>query len=203
MIQRHSFIASTLIGFGILLAASGCSTYEPMTKDDQNEGYPKSEDAIRVTLSDGSIIESSPFLHLFTHEPSDVIVGVGQDRSKGAVFKGLINVKDLDSVKKFPTANEVFLVCWLKNKTSLGFNNGDYLILTSKDPPGFWCAGRKTTSTGTVDFNGMLTRDKIADIEVRKFAFVATARLAAVTVGPVVIFYFLIEAVRGRLNWNM
>lgn len=149
MTRQPSFMASTLIAVGLVLIASGCYTYESISKDRLNEGYPKTEDAIRITLTDGSVIESPQYAHLFTLEPTNIAMGNGQERTRPTLFNGIIRASDLDSAKKVSTAKGEFLVCWLKNETSLGFKEGQYLMLTTQDPPGFWCARRRTWPSGS------------------------------------------------------
>lgn len=189
------FVLAT-ISFTGICTFTGCYTYDSISEHELINGYPKPEHAVRITLTDGSVIHSPEYLHIVTNEPTNVIVGIGQDRSKSTVFKGIIVANDLDSAKKVPTTEGVSLVCWLKNKTSLGFKEDQYLMLTSQDRPGFWCAGRRTTPVGTTDFKGMLTREQVGGIEVKKFDYETTAYIIA----PVAIFFLAIEVFRGSLG---
>jgi hypothetical protein len=179
-----------------LLFFTGCYTYESISKDGENGGYPKTEDAIRITLADGSVIESPPYLHIATYEPTRIVMGVGQERTRAMSFEGIVKTNDLDSAKEVSSAQGEVLVCWLKNGTSLGFMHGQYLTLTKQDPAGFWCVGRRTTSVRTVDFRGIVMRDQIVHIEVEVFSVWRTATLVvittplAITAGAVINFFF-------------
>ncbi|MGB2868277.1 MAG: hypothetical protein WBD36_07490, partial [Bacteroidota bacterium] len=133
----------------------GCYTFVSISETELVNGYPRPERAIRVTLRDSSVIHSPEYLHIATNEPTDVIMGIGQYQSTSTTFEGIVEAKDVDSVREVPG---VSLLCWMKNKTCLGFREGQYLMLTSEDRPGFWCAGPRTTRAGITPFKGMLTR---------------------------------------------
>jgi len=188
------FVLAT-ISFTGLCTIPSCYTYDSISEHELINGYPKPEQSVRIILKDGSVIDSPEYAHLLTSEPTSLIVGVGQERSKLTVFKGIIAASDLDSVKTVPTSEGVFLVCWLKNKTSLGFKEGQYLMLTSQDRPGFWCAGRRTTPAGTTDFKGMLTQDQIVGIEVKGFDYETTAYITIAPAALVALFFLAIWAV--------
>lgn len=156
-------VASTLLS---------CYTHQSISESEFVSGHPKPEQSVRIVLRDGSVIDSPGFLHIVTNEPTDVIVGIGQDRSTSRAFNGILAPGDLDSVKKVPTADGLSLVCWLKNRTSLGFKEGQFLMLTIQDPPGLRCIGQKTSSVGgahisnnSADFRGRLSRDQVERME--------------------------------------
>ena len=197
MSQLQSVTLSRIILIAAIVIVSGCYTYAPMTNDEQTEGYPRIEDEIRITLTDGSLIESPAYLHVLTREPSDLIVGIGQERKKSTPFKGVIVKTDLDSSKEVSTKEGLSYICWLKNKTSIAFKPNEYLKLTGADPPGFWCAGPRTSPDGTTDFKGMVTRGQIGGIEVKKFDYETTAYI---TIAPAALFFLAIQA--GRFAYH-
>ena len=171
------------------LLISGCYTYRSVTKDDQGEISAKNEEAIRVTLKDGSVIESPPFMHILTREQSDLIIGTGQERSTSRTFKGLITSSEIDSTRPISTADGEALVCWLKNKTSVAFKPREYLRLTMEDSPGLWCLGERKTPGVVIDFRGVVPRDQIEGIEVVELNSGNTLKLAAgIALLPVAVF---------------
>jgi hypothetical protein len=165
--------------------------YNAIPQDELFNNYPKPEQSIRITLQDGSVIESPEYAHILTDKPMSLIVGVGQVRSQSTPFKGMILASELDSAKEVSTTEGVSLVCWLKNNTSLRFKEGEYLVLTSHDPPGFWCAGRRTTPVGTTHFKGMLARDQVGGFEVRELDYQTIAWI----IGPVAVLWVVIRSI--------
>lgn len=188
MTQYRSFISLRLIVVQALLI-SGCYTYRSMTEDGQNEVVPNNEDAIRITLNDGSVIESPAFMHVDTHEPSDLIIGTGQERSTPRTFKGILTSGEIDSVKTIPTAGGEALLCWLKNRSSIAFKPHEYLRVSMQDPPGLWCAGKKTSLGGVSEFRGIVSREQLTDIEVEHLDGLKSAAVVAAPVLLAVLLY--------------
>lgn len=179
MSQRRSFNLHAVILLQVVLMSSGCYSYRSVTAEEQGESYPRSEDEIRVTLTDGSVIESPAYLHIETKERSDLIVGIGQERKSAMPFKGVISRGNLDSSKEISTSQGIFLVCWLKNKSAIVLKQGEYLVLAMQDPAGFWCAGTINTSGEERPFRSIISPVHIAKIEAKGFSYVNTALITA------------------------
>ena len=186
--MRHSI---SLICFSLILT-TGCYTYSSVDIEGQHVTFPNPEDAIRITMTDGSVIESPEYLHILTKEPCDLVIGIGQQRLNSTSFKGVIAKSEMDSMAEISAKDGLFLVCWLKNRNQLGFKSGEYLIVTSKDSVGFWCAGKKFSSEGETPFRGILSPVQISKLEVSR---VNSLLIAQFILAPILIYILVVEII--------
>lgn len=160
-----------LCGFiiALLVTQQGCSYYL-LTQAEVNEGKIPPEASIRVTRIDSSVVESGPFRHLVVGGPSDLVIGSGMERRSGKLFAGTVSRSEIDSARQIQVMStdgvrETFLVCWLKNKISIGFAEYDYLDITPEHAVGLWSVGTVTDRGRTEPFKGRIDSADIKMIE--------------------------------------
>ena len=163
-----------LFGFiiALLVTQPGCSSYR-LTEEEVNRGNIPSDHKVRIVLIDSSIVESGSYKHLVVQEPADLVTGSGTERRSGKPFAGVISRSEIDSARVVeltgPKKTSAAYVCWLKNGTSVGFTEYDYLDITPEHAPGLWCAGSRAGRGPSRPFKGRIDSAEIAMIEAEDY----------------------------------
>lgn len=164
---------SVVLGSTLLL--NGCMSYCPLERSEREQGRPKPDERILVTLVDGGTIEAEPYLHVAVSEPSDFVYGVGhwvnKHTAKDSTFRGKLFRSSVVSSATITSRSERHLFCWLSDSTLIVFKEGDYLVITPDQGTGLWCAGVRKSKEGHQAFAGRIPFDNIKQYKVQEFAW--------------------------------
>jgi hypothetical protein len=168
----------------------GCYPLSDLTHEELIDQKSQDE-AITITLVDGSVIESSPYHYIYTTEPSNFIYGSGKQkhrfiRGDDKEFIGKVDRSSIDSLGFIGR----YIVCYLPDSTYIYFEEENYVIITPDQSPGLWCAGILTVDHKESAFSGKIPNERIKQIEMRKFSHWQTYSLVGgliVVVGIIII----------------
>lgn len=155
------------------LILEGCYSYQELTHEEVSKGMIPPEVAIRITRTDGSVVQSGPYRHVLVQEPSDFIIGSGLNRKTGWSFSGTVSRSDIDSVRevriKDPRGEErLYLLVWLSNQSSFAFEEYGHLDITPGHESGLWCAGVLADGNRAGPFKGRIDNLTIQKVEAER-----------------------------------
>ena len=192
----------------VLLCSSllfeACTTSSLITEKEQAQLRADPEDAIGITLNDGSKVEAEPYHYVEVNEPSDFVFGIGQrlDKNSGkySEFKGKINSVSVDSSDTSfiesggGRVHVRYYNFLLSDSSKVRFKKDDYFTVYSKENSGIWCTGLIESKGQTRQFKGRIPYDSIRTIEVQKFSTVQTVVLLAGVAGAAYLIAYGIAA---------
>ncbi|HUL44093.1 MAG TPA: hypothetical protein VLY03_07020 [Bacteroidota bacterium] len=172
------------------LFLEGCTSFSSISRNEQLQGLPRNNEYIRITLNDGSEIESAPYQHAYVTAPSDFVMGMGRmtwaQRDKDSTFSGMIDRTAIDSSRMLTLNGHRRYVCWLPGSVKISFREEQCLIITPDSGTGFWCIGTIRGGSTNRDpgfFSGKIPPGNIREIGVRELSALETAvALTACTV---------------------
>lgn len=178
------YIASFLIPC-LLLQLAGCYSFQQISINEELEMINSEDKDVKITLTNGDIIQSEAFHHTFIMKPTEFIISKGdkffQDKELSKTFNGKIFLSEIDS--SFFNENKRIYTVWLKSKDKVNFPEGDYFIATEQTENGFWYWNKNQTSR--IDLSD------IAMFEVDELNVVATLLLVGGGIIAVIFVYFL------------
>lgn len=172
-----------------LVLFEGCYSFLVLDEAKLKGGQPSEQDALRITLRDGSTIAVEPHHHTIVGERSNFIYGVGKRThrytGKVSAFAGKLFLSSLDSVRTRKIGPLNNIECYLPDSTIVQFKGKDNVMVTEEQGVGLYCIGVLKRVTNAVPFSGKISMEDIEQIEVKELSVGKTALVVA-AVGLVV-----------------
>lgn len=173
----------------VAMLLEGCYSYAVFDPEGMGRPLPPDNESMRVTLKNGSTIESEALHHVMVNVPSNFIYGVGTSLKrfggKEQTYVGHIDPSIVDSSKAWEYDGVHYRSFWLKDSTRLNFIEGRYFMVTPDQGSGLWCIGRMSAGRTDSMFAGKIDLADMQVIEVPTISAVKTTILAT-TIGLVV-----------------
>jgi hypothetical protein len=142
-----------------------------------------------VSLGNNAFQQVFSYHHVAVVDTTEFFFGVGTKRKSGLGFKGKIPIEEVDSIRMGSAGPDStsYLVCWVKNGTSIVFSEEDYLWIKPNSELGFWCTGTLRRDGEQSLFKGVVPRGQIVELKTEKFDVLKTALLTS----PVLLLFVI------------
>lgn len=136
------YISAILVP-SLLLQLYGCYSFQPLETGEDLNKYLNSNNTVKFISNDGVYFISDANDCEYIINQKFILYGKGtlldKKTKQSKTFQGAITQNTIDSIKSVSAESEQYIICWLKDSTTISFLNEDIAYNSNLNPDsGCW-----------------------------------------------------------------